>query len=58
MAANPSTKSIVAMIYKPGLIVNTTSVKCHLLEGVTRQKSDGFPASKETRIEIEDDETF
>ena len=43
---------------KPGLLVDSTSVECHLIRGVAHQKSDAFPATKESRIEIEDDELF
>lgn len=43
---------------KPGLLVDAVSVECHSITGVAHQKSDSFPASRETRIEIEDDEPF
>lgn len=42
----------------PGLLVDATSVECHSIRGVAHQKSDAFPASREPRIEFEDDEPF
>lgn len=43
---------------EPGLLVDTASVECHSIRGVAHQKSDGFPASRETLIEIEEDKLF
>ena len=43
---------------KSGLLVDPASVECHSIRGVAHQKSDGFRASKESKIEIERDQLF
>ena len=43
---------------KPSLLVDASSVECHTIRGVAHEKSDAFPARREPRIEIEDDELF